>query len=97
MLFFIFINSVFSSTPPVYKTCPDCIAFDLATVDFVNQTQGEIVGNWTELIDKNCDKSDSKKEAKCDFILDTGFGNVIHNMLTEDPHQWCIDFTLCSR
>ena len=53
MLFFIFINSVFSSTPPVYKTCPDCIAFDLATVDFVNQTQGEIVGNWTELIDKN--------------------------------------------
>ena len=81
--------------PPVSETCPHCVAFDQATQDFMQGTQGNIANSWLNLVNEACMTSPPNQQTACQLIMDIGFTNVLNNMLTMDPNAWCADLTFC--
>lgn len=81
--------------PPESKTCPDCTAFTAATVDFMNGTQGNIANSWLNLVNEACMSAPSNQQQICQFVQDIGFTNVLNNILTMDPKDFCGDLTFC--
>ena len=81
--------------PPVSETCPHCVAFDQATQDFMQGTQGNIANSWLNLVNEACMTSPPNQQTACQLIMDIGFTNVLNNILTMDPNAWCADLTFC--
>ena len=81
--------------PPVSETCPHCVAFDQATQDFMQGTQGNIANSWLNLVNEACLTAPPNQQTACQLIMDIGFTNVLNNVLTMDPNAWCADLTFC--
>merc|ERR1711935_100769 len=84
-----------NAPPPESKTCPDCTAFTAATVDFMNGTQGNIANSWLNLVNEACLMAPANQQQICQIVQDIGFTNVLNNMLSMDPKDFCGDLTFC--
>ena len=80
---------------PEYKLCPDCVGFDVATLDLVNITQGKIGENWANLTYNAC--MTANDEETCDFFVNLALKNVLQSMTQMKPNDWCANITMCKR
>ena len=80
---------------PEYKLCPDCVGFDVATLDLVNITQGKIGENWANLTYNAC--MTANDEETCDFFVNLALKNVLQSMTQMKQNDWCANITMCKR
>ena len=59
------------------------------------RNQGNIANSWLALVNDACLTAPSNQQQICQIVQDIGFTNVLNNLLTMDPKEFCGDLTFC--